>query len=382
LTEKKYKLNITADQVFHVKHSHLAVTNESGDLLFPFSPGGMIGARYERIRYQILALMDGKRTVRDIHESLKEKGYNDCLEDVLNSISLLAGEKLLEFRDCRLEGDETRYDRQRLFMGSFAEDGRNFSADIQKKLGSARVAVIGIGGIGSYALLSLLTMGLGNLVIVDCDMVALSNLNRQFFYSEEDLGKNKIDVLREKCPAYNSSLQYVFLHQNLQSAEDFISVINGCDLVIMTADTPRDKIFLWSHEAATATATPVLYTQGILLDSIAVGPLFIPGKTNCFHCFYPYTSFSYASLKFQHINQSYQHGSCMPHVAIAGQIMALEAVKHLTGFHQCRLYNHIVRINLDTYELEYKQGPSAQCQWCDSSLKENIRHTKTVEKGI
>lgn len=376
MTEKKYKLNVTADQVLRVKHSHLAVTTETGDLLFPFSPGETIGARYKRIRYQILVLLDGQRTVRDIYEALKQKGYSGSLEDILKIIERLSSEKLLEFSDGRLEGDETRYDRQRLFMGSFAEDGRNFSAEIQEKLGSARIAVIGIGGIGSHALLSLLTMGLGNLVIVDGDTVALSNLNRQFFYSEEDLGKNKIDVLREKCPVYNSSIQYVFLHQNLRSTEDFIGVMKGCDLVIMTADTPRDKIFLWSHEAATATATPVLYTQGILLDSIAVGPLFIPGRTNCFHCFYPYTSLSYAPQKFQHINQSYQHGSCMPHVAMTGQIMALEAVKHLTGFHECRLYNHIVRINLDTYELEYKQGSSAQCLWCDSSRKENNRHNK------
>lgn len=364
MTKKKYELDITADRVLHVKHSHLAVTNETGDLLFPFTPGGMIGARHERIRYQVLALLDGTRKVREVYDALKQQGYHGSLDDLLEIVRRLSREKLLESSEVVQKDQDNRYARQRLYMGSFAEDGHRFSADIQERLGAARVAVLGVGGIGSHALLSLLTMGVGHLVVVDGDRVALSNLNRQFFYAEQDLGKKKIEVLREKCPGYNGTPQYRFLHQNLCCTEDFINIMAGCDLVIMTADTPRDQIFSWSHEAATATATPILYTQGILLDALAVGPLYIPGQTNCFHCFYPYTAFSFRSETFQHINHRYQHGSFMPHIAIAGQLMALEAVKHLTGFHECRLYNHVMGINLDTYAIEYESKSTSGCRWC------------------
>ncbi len=373
-TDNTYTLTISPDQTLRVKQSHLAVANRSGDLLFPFTPGGMVGVRRERIRYQVLSMLDGIRTVRDIYNALYLKGYGGALDDILKVVQRLANEKLLESCDDQQADEEDRYARQRLFMASFAENGRRFSTDIQNSLATARVAVIGIGGIGSHALLSLLSMGVGQLVIVDGDRVALSNLNRQFFYSERDRGKNKIDVLREKCGGYNSALQYEFLHQKLGSTEDFISVSKDCDLVMMTADTPRDDIFSWSHEAAAATGTPVLYTQGTSLNSISVGPLYIPGQTNCFHCFYPYTAFSYFPLQFQHINQAYQHGSCMPYIATTGQIMALEAVKHLTGFQECRLYNHVVGINFDTYATEYTSGPSSGCLRCTSSRKKISSH--------
>jgi len=370
VTEKRYTLDCTVDQRLRIKRSHLAVTNKTGDLLFPFSPDELVGAQHQRLRYQVLALLDGKRTVREIYATLRQKEYRGNLDEILEIVQRLAREKILESCPGPEDGAESRYDRQQLFMASFAEDGRRFSADIQERLGAARIAVLGIGGIGSHALLALLSMGAGNLVIVDDDRVALSNLNRQFFYSESDLGRNKIDVLKEKCPEYNHGPRYTFLHRRLHSTADCIEVMRGCDLVLMTADSPRDKIFLWSHQAAQATTTPVLYTQGVILDSLAVGPLYIPGQTNCFHCFYPQTAFDYAPPIFHHINQAYRHGSCMPHVAIAGQLMALEAVKHLTGFHQCRLYNNRVRINLDTYALEYSRGASSGCPWCDSGRQE------------
>jgi len=367
MTEKEYPLDCGLDQRLRVKRSHLAVTTKNGDLLFPFSPDELIGAQHLRLRYQVLALLDGKRTVREILTSLRQKNYRGSLEEVLEIVQCLAREKVLESCPDQEEGAASRYDRQQLFMASFAEDGRQFSADIQERLGATRIAVLGIGGIGSHALLALLSMGVGNLIVVDDDRVALSNLNRQFFYAEMDLGRNKIDVLKEKCPQYNPAPHYTFLHRRLRSTADCIEVMQGCDLVLMTADSPRDKIFHWSHQAAGATSTPVLYTQGVILDTLAVGPLYIPGQTNCFHCFYPQTAFDLAPPRFHHINQAYRHGSCMPHIAITGQLMALEAVKHLTGFHPCRLYNHKVSINLDTYALEYSRGAASGCPWCDSS---------------
>lgn len=370
LPNEMYTLTISANQTLRVKQSHLALANGNGDVLFPFAPGGVVGVRKDRIRYQVMSLLDGTRTVRDIYDALQLKGYSGDLDDILKVVQRLASEKLLESCDGQQQDDEDRYNRQRLFMGSFAENGRQFSTDVQSKLETARVAIIGIGGIGSHVLLSLQAMGIGKLIIVDGDRVALSNLNRQCFYSERDAGKNKIDVLREKCSEYNSAIQYEFQHRNLGSTADFIDIIKDCDLAIMTADTPRDDIFSWSHQAAMETGTPVLYSLGAFLNSICAGPLYIPGKTNCFHCFHPYTAFSYFPLQFQHVNLAYQHGSFMPHIATTGQIMALEAVKHLTGFQKCRLYNHIVRIDFDTYTTESTPGPASKCPRCNPNRAE------------
>jgi len=365
MNEKSSPPDVDADQILHIKHSHLAVTNQSGDVLFPFTPGGMTGARHGGLRYQLLTLLDGRRTVREAHAALQDRGCQCGLDELLGAAQELLDEKLLERGDGRREPDkQDRFDRQRLFMGSFAKDGKRFSAEIEEKLAAARVAVIGVGGIGSHVLLSLLAMGVGNLLIVDGDKVALSNLNRQIFYAEQDVGKYKIEVLKQKCPSHNSAVRCSFLHKVVESPQDFIAFGKDCDLIVMTADSPRDHIFSWSHIAANATGTPVLYTQGMILDSIAVGPLYLPGQTACFHCFYPHSNFSCAPPEFRHVNQAYRHGSFMPHIAVAGQLMALEAVKHCTGFHPCRLYNHVVSINLDDYALARTAKPSTECRWC------------------
>jgi len=374
MNKKSSPLDVAADHILYIKHSHLAVTNQSGDVVFPFTPGGMTGARHGGVRYQLLTLLDGRRTMREAHAVLQDRGHQGSLDELLSAAQELLDEKLLERGDGRREPDtQDRFDRQRLFMGSFAVDGKRFSGEIEEKLAAARVAVVGVGGIGSHVLLSLLAMGVGNLLIVDGDKVALSNLNRQVFYSEQDVGKNKIDVLKHACPTRNSGARCVFLHKVVQSAEDFIALSKDCDLVVMTADSPRDRIFSWSHDAANATGTPVLYTQGVILDSIAVGPLYLPGRTACFHCFYPYTNFSCDPPEFRRVNQAHRHGSLMPHIAIAGQLMALEAVKHCTGFHPCRLYDHVVSINLDGYALARTGRPATECRRCGAGADRPVK---------
>ena len=68
----------------------------------------------------------------------------------------------------------------------------------QKKIISSKVLIFGMGGLGCPLAIYLASLGIGTLGIVDNDKIELSNLNRQIIYSNDDIGKFKVDVAQKK----------------------------------------------------------------------------------------------------------------------------------------------------------------------------------------
>lgn len=76
----------------------------------------------------------------------------------------------------------------------------------QEKLLRARVLVVGAGGLGSPVLLYLAAAGVGNIGVIDDDVVELSNLQRQVIHNEKNLGQKKVLSAKEKISALNSDV--------------------------------------------------------------------------------------------------------------------------------------------------------------------------------
>ncbi len=76
----------------------------------------------------------------------------------------------------------------------------------REKLGNSVVTVVGCGGLGAPALVYLAEAGVGTIRMVDGDMVSESNLNRQFLYWEEDIGKKKADLAAKKLKKMNPQI--------------------------------------------------------------------------------------------------------------------------------------------------------------------------------
>ena len=89
---------------------------------------------------------------------------------------------------------EDRFKRSRLLLG---EDG-------MARLAAARVLVVGLGAVGSFATEALARSGVGHLRLVDCDKVCESNCNRQLYALSSTLGQNKADIARERVLDINS----------------------------------------------------------------------------------------------------------------------------------------------------------------------------------
>ena len=78
---------------------------------------------------------------------------------------------------------------------------------VKKKIASAKVLVIGVGGLGCPLLLYLANTGVGNIGIIDNDRIDLSNLNRQILFNTNDVGKFKVSQAKKKIKNINNKIK-------------------------------------------------------------------------------------------------------------------------------------------------------------------------------
>ncbi|GAA3586776.1 adenylyltransferase/sulfurtransferase MoeZ [Klugiella xanthotipulae] len=110
-----------------------------------------------------------------------------------------------------------------------------FGREAQRRLLSARVAVVGAGGLGSPILLYLAAAGVGTIGIIDDDTVEASNLQRQVIHSVRDVGRSKADSAREAVLTHNPEAT-VNLHPIRLNAQNALDILGGYDLVLDGSD--------------------------------------------------------------------------------------------------------------------------------------------------
>ncbi|GAB6087965.1 tRNA threonylcarbamoyladenosine dehydratase [Alkaliphilus crotonatoxidans] len=112
-----------------------------------------------------------------------------------------------------------------------------------EKLQKSKVAIFGIGGVGTFAVEALARTGIGHFVLIDDDDICLTNINRQLHATRKTVGRAKVEVMRERILEINPKAQ-VTIHQELynsQSAErllleDYDYVIDAIDMVTAKLD--------------------------------------------------------------------------------------------------------------------------------------------------
>ena len=113
----------------------------------------------------------------------------------------------------------------------------------QEKLKKARVAVVGAGGLGCPVLTYLTAAGVGYIRCIDQDIVSLTNLNRQFLYTEMDIGKEKAASAAEKLSAMNQTVKVDTVCEKLteENAED---LLGDMQVVIDCVDSIKTRLII------------------------------------------------------------------------------------------------------------------------------------------
>lgn len=128
-----------------------------------------------------------------------------------------------------------------------------------EKLKNSKVAVFGIGGVGSYVVEGLVRAGIGNFILVDDDKVCLTNLNRQIIATRKTIGKQKVEVARDRILEINPDAK-VEIYQEFFMPESKEILDDSVDYIVDAVDTVTAKIEL--VERANKLNIPIISSMG------------------------------------------------------------------------------------------------------------------------
>jgi len=129
-----------------------------------------------------------------------------------------------------------------------------------KRLSAARVAVFGVGGVGGYTCEALVRSGIGAFDLIDDDKVSLTNLNRQIIATHKTIGRDKVDVMKERMLEINPDVK-VSVHKCFflpENADKF--PFSEYDYIVDAVDTVTAKIELVMK--AQESAVPIISSMG------------------------------------------------------------------------------------------------------------------------
>lgn len=128
------------------------------------------------------------------------------------------------------------------------------------RISSARIAIFGLGGVGSYVAEALARCGVGSLTLVDHDTVSLTNINRQLYALRSTVGRSKVQVAKERIHDIDDNILVhtyeTFYNEDNEGMFDFHSF----DYVVDAIDTVTSKLLLIQN--AKACKIPILSCMG------------------------------------------------------------------------------------------------------------------------
>jgi len=189
----------------------------------------------------------------------------------------------------------------------------------QERLCSARVLIIGLGGLGSPAAMYLAAAGIGTLQLADDDQVDLSNLQRQVLHTTDRIGLDKTVSAQAGLNAINPETRLI-LHSTRLQDQDLLAAVEAADLVLDCSDNFATRFDL--NQACHDLQTPLVSGAAIRWDGQITVFDNRPGSP-CYRCLY--TEDGEEELRCS------ENGVVAPLVGIIGAMQALEAIKLLSG---------------------------------------------------
>jgi molybdopterin/thiamine biosynthesis adenylyltransferase/rhodanese-related sulfurtransferase len=193
----------------------------------------------------------------------------------------------------------------------------------QKRLLSAKVLLVGAGGLGSPAALYLAAAGIGQLTLVDDDHVERSNLQRQVLHGDSDVGQAKVLSAAKRLAALNPGVHVEPVGQRLDR-ENVLSLLAGHDLVIDGADNFDTRYLV--NAACGTLGIPWVY--GAVERFRGQVSLFVPGAGPCYRCLFP------EPPPPGFAPNCAEAGVLGVLPGVIGLLQATEAIKHLLGLGQ------------------------------------------------
>ncbi len=235
----------------------------------------------------------------------------------------------------------------------------------QKKLAESKVAVVGLGGLGTVSSLYLALGGVGHLRLIDLDTVELNNLHRQVLYSPDELLYPKVEVSAKRLEKANPLVKVEPVPENLNpnNAERLLS---GMDCVVDGLDNMHTRYSV--NRACTKLGIPYVFGAAIGIEGNL--SVFVPPETPCLECIFP-------NINDSHTLSCDIRGVLGATPGIIGTMEAMETIKVLTGIGSPLKSKLLICDFSDMYFTTIDIFKRDNCQGCKretdtSKMKENL----------
>ncbi|MFM9826517.1 ThiF family adenylyltransferase [Flavobacterium sp.] len=206
--------------------------------------------------------------------------------------------------------ETTRYNRQ-IILPEVGTEG-------QAKLLQAKVLLAGAGGLGATVLPYLVAAGVGEIGLIDDDIVAISNLQRQVIYKTSSVGETKVIEAQKMALALNPDIKINIYNEKLTS-KNAISLFENYDIVVDATDNLSTKYLI--NDASIVTKTPFVY--GSVFKFEGQVSVFNYQNGPSYRCLFP--------NKSQETKNCNESGVLGTSVGLIGMLQANEVLKMILG---------------------------------------------------
>lgn len=332
------------------KEGNLLVSFQNKVLQLEFS---MNSYTWELIDWLGEAITKDEIEDRMTHWSLEHQDDCNAAIDVLLEEGVL---EYIESEKFKLQNSLLRNDyisRQVSYFSDYSNETYS-TLDILETLKTSHVSILGAGAIGSWISYSLVQLGIGKLTIIDNDHIELSNLNRQALYNSRDVGKKKIEVLKEKLLLINPNVNIITLPKMIKSSEELNEIDLDLSIIINCADSPSAyQTSMITSQFAKNRKIACINGVGYNGNTGRIGLTTIPGKTKTWDSIYNDQRDEYENnidLKFKHHVPI--SGSISPVSMFIASLHTLEILKILVPVWEPSFTNKISRVNLQNFEVK------------------------------
>jgi adenylyltransferase/sulfurtransferase len=196
---------------------------------------------------------------------------------------------------------------------------KEFGRKGQRKLAKSRVAVVGLGGLGTVSSLYLALAGVGHLRLIDQDTVEMQNLHRQVLYSLDDLHYPKVEASAKRLKKINPLVKVEPVPENLNT-NNVENLISGMDCVVDGLDNMRTRYLV--NRACARLGIPYVFGAAIGIEGNL--SVFAPPETPCLECVLP-------NIADDYLQTCDVRGVLGVTPGIIGTMQAMETIKVLTG---------------------------------------------------
>ncbi|MCL2173093.1 MAG: HesA/MoeB/ThiF family protein [Nitrososphaerota archaeon] len=193
----------------------------------------------------------------------------------------------------------------------------------QDQLAKSRVAIVGVGGLGTVSALYLALAGVGYIRVIDKDIIELHNLHRQVLYSTDDLHYSKAEVAAKRLRQANPLITVEAVLKNIQS-NNAERLLAGVDCIVDGLDNMATRYIV--NYACVKNSIPYVFGAASGMEGNIT--VFTPPKTGCLECLMPTDSIAATDNQMQTYNTTRGVIGATP--GIIGSLQAMEVIKLLT----------------------------------------------------